>query len=95
MIFTCFLFCFCFFVLLLPPYATTEYVVIFAVVLFSQVSPDSRKFQLQYMAIYSNENITKIVKLSHCEFAHLVQNCENICTQNIWCTCIQYYKIRL
>ena len=32
------------------------------------------------MAIYSNENITKIVKLSHQEFPHLVQNRENICT---------------
>ena len=37
----------------------------------------------QYMAIYSNKNITKIVRLSHREFAHLVQNCENICTRKI------------
>ena len=38
------------------------------------------------MAIYSNENITKITKLSHREFPHLVQNRENIRTR------IQYHK---
>ena len=27
-----------------------------------------------YIPIYSNENITKIAKWSHCEFPHLVQN---------------------
>ena len=32
------------------------------------------------MAIYSNENITKIVKLSHREFPHLVRNRKNIIT---------------
>ena len=46
-------------------------------------SQSSRKFPFEYMAIYSKE-ITKIVKLSHQEFPHLVQNRENICTQNIW-----------
>ena len=30
------------------------------------------------MAIYSNENITKITKLSHREFPHFAQNRENI-----------------
>ena len=37
------------------------HVVIFAVVLFSQISwvQSSRNFPLEYMAIYSNENITK------------------------------------
>ena len=40
------------------------------------------------MANYSNENITKVVKLSHREFPHLVQNRKSICTRNIWC--IQY-----
>ena len=57
----------------------------FAVVLFSRilrVSP-REKFLLQFMAIYSNEYITTIMKLSHCEFPHLVQNHENICTRNI------------
>ena len=37
-----------------------------------------------YMAIDSNENITKIAKFSHRVFPHLVQNCEIICTRNIW-----------
>ena len=46
------------------------------------------------MAIYSNENITKLAKISHHKFPHLVQNHKNICTRNIWC--IQYvirYKL--
>ena len=41
-------------------------------------SQNSRKFPLQYMYIYSNENIRKIVKLSPREVPHLVQNRENI-----------------
>ena len=41
-------------------------------------SPSSRKFPLQYKAIYSNENITKIAKLSTREFPQLVQNRKNI-----------------
>ena len=44
-------------------------------------SQSSRKFPLQYMAIYSNENIPQTAKLSHHEFPHLVQNRENICTR--------------
>ena len=47
-------------------------------------SHSSQKFPLEYTAIYSNEKITKIAKLSHREFPHLVQNRENICMQNIW-----------
>ena len=44
----------------------TVYVVIFAMVLFSQISRvrSSRKFPLQFMSIYSNENIRNIVKLT-------------------------------
>ena len=45
--------------------------------------------KLQYMAIYSNENITKIVKLSHREFSHPIQSHKNICMRNIWR--IQYF----
>ena len=46
---------------------------------------DRAKFPLWTMSIYSTfENIRKIAKLSYREFPHLVQNCENICTQNIW-----------
>ena len=43
-------------------------------------SQSSQKFALQYMAIYSNENITKILK-SHPEYPHLhvIQNCRSIC----------------
>ena len=52
-------------------------------------SQSSQKFPPQYMAIYSNEIIAKISKLSHCEFPHLVQNRKNICTRNIWR--IQYH----
>ena len=37
------------------------------------------KIPLQYMAIFSNENITKITKLNPREFLNLVQNRENIC----------------
>ena len=40
-------------------------------------SQSSRKFPLQFMSIYSNENIRKIVKLTPCKFPHLVQNREN------------------
>ena len=56
---------------------STVYMVIFA----NFASQSSRKFPLQYMAIYSNENIKKITKLSRHKFPHLVQNRENICTQ--------------
>ena len=49
-----------------------------------------RKFPLQFMSIYSNQNIRKIMKLSPHEFPHLVQNRENICTQKLWH--IQYFR---
>ena len=47
--------------------------VIFAVVLFSRILRvrPSRKFPLQFMSIYSNEYIRKIVKLTPHEFPHL------------------------
>ena len=54
-------------------------------ILVNFVSQSSRKFPLKYMASYIiNKNITNITKLSHHEFPHLVQNCENICLPNIW-----------
>ena len=66
----------------------TVYVVIFAVVFtffykFLRVRP-RKKFPLQFMSIYSNENIRKITKLTPREFLHLVQNHENICTRKLW-----------
>ena len=48
-----------------------------------------RKFPLHFMSIYSNENISKIVKLSPREFPHLVQNHDNICSRKLWH--IQYH----
>ena len=64
----------------------TVYVVIFAVVLFftNFASQTARKFPLQFMSIYSNENIRTITKLTPREFPHLVQNHENICTRKLW-----------
>ena len=46
--------------------------------------PDLTTFPLQFMSIYNNENIRKIVKLSPHEFPCLVQNCKNICTRKLW-----------
>ena len=48
---------------------------IFAVVLFSRISrvKPSRKFPLQFMSIYSNDNISKIVKLTPRELPHLAK----------------------
>ena len=66
------------------PYTVTVYLGFFAVVLFSRVRP-SRKFPVQYMSIYSNENCRKIVKLTPRKFTHIVQNRENICTRKLWC----------
>ena len=45
------------------------------------------------MSIYSNENSSKIMKLSPREFLHLVQNRENICTRKLWR--IQYLESTL
>merc|ERR1711911_1706 len=53
-------------------------------------SRSSRKFPLQYKAIYSNEVITKIAKFCSREFPQLVKNRENIWTRKYWL--IQYYK---
>ena len=54
--------------------------------IFANFVSQSQKFPLQYMPIYSNENITKITKLSHRKFSHLVQNRENIwCLQYLFC----------
>ena len=48
---------------------------IFAVVLFSRISrvKPSRKFPLQFMSIYSNDNISKIAKLTTRELPHLAK----------------------
>ena len=48
---------------------------IFAVVLFSRISrvKPSRKFPLQFMSIYSNDNISKIAKLTPRELPHLAK----------------------
>ena len=44
--------------------------------------PDPReKFPLQFMSIYSNDNIRKIAKLTTRELPHLVQKRENNCTR--------------
>ena len=70
---------------------TSWYVVTFA-------SQTSQKFPLQFMSIYSNEDIRKITKLSPRKFPHLVQNAkisvrENYCVySNVQCTvqtCVQ------
>ena len=54
---------------------TTVRAEIFAVVLFSQISrvKPSRKFPLQFMSIYSNDNISKIAKLTPLELPHLAK----------------------
>ena len=45
----------------------------------------SQKYPLQFMSIYSNENIRKIMKLSPRKFPHLVQNRENYGVYSIFC----------
>ena len=59
----------------------TVYVVIFA----NFASQTSQRFPLQFMYICSNENISKIAKLTPHKFLHQVQNRKNICMQNLWC----------
>ena len=56
-------------------YVTTVRAEIFAVVLFSRISrvKPSRKFPLQFMSIYSNDNISKIAKLTTRELPHLAK----------------------
>ena len=58
---------------------------IFAVVLFSRISrvKPLRKFPLQFMSIYSNDNISKIAKLTARELLHLVKTVKiNVCENN-------------
>ena len=64
---------------------------IFAVVLFSRISrvKPSRKFPLQFMSIYSNDNISKIAKLTTRELPHLAKTAkitvrENNGVYSIW-----------
>ena len=57
---------------------------IFAVVLFSQISrvKPSRKFPLQFMSIYSNNNISKIAKLTRRELPHLAKTAKITVREN-------------
>ena len=57
---------------------------IFAVVLFSRISrvEPSRKFPLQFMSIYSNDNISKIVKLTPRELPHLAKTAKITVREN-------------
>ena len=60
---------------LTPLISNTVRAEIFAVVLFSRISrvKPSRKFPLQFMSIYSNDNISKIAKLTTRELPHLAK----------------------
>ena len=57
---------------------------IFAVVLFSRISrvKPSRKFPLQFMSIYSNDNISKIAKLTPRELPHLAKTAKITVREN-------------
>ena len=57
---------------------------IFAVVLFSWISrvKPSRKFPLQFMSIYSNDNISKIAKLTTRELPHLAKTAKITVREN-------------
>ena len=57
---------------------------IFAVVLFSQISRVklSRKFQLQFMSIYSSDNISKIAKLTTRKLPHLAKTAKITVREN-------------
>ena len=73
---------------------------IFVVVLFSRISrvKPSRKFPLQFMIIYSNDNISKIAKLTTCELPHLAKTAkitvrENNAVYSIWYN--YFYKMIL
>ena len=57
---------------------------ILAVVLFSRISrvKPSRKFPLQFMSIYSNDNISKISKLTTRELPHLAQTAKITVREN-------------
>ena len=78
---------------------TTVRAEIFAVVLFSRISrvKPSRKFRLQFMSIYSNDNISKIAKLTTRELPHLAKTAkitvrENFSSYSILCIHL-YFKI--
>ena len=64
---------------------------IFAVVLFSRISrvKPSRKFPLHFMSIYSNENISKIAKLTPRELPHLAKTAKITVRENndVYSTC--------
>ena len=66
---------------------------IFAVVLFSRISQvkPSRKFPLQFMSIYSNDNISKIAKLTTHELPHLTKTAKITVRENngVYSTWIQ------
>ena len=57
---------------------------IFAVVLFSRISrvKPSRKFPLKFMSIYSNDNISKIAKLTTRELPHLAKTAKITVREN-------------
>ena len=59
--------------------------------IFVNFASQSRRFQLQYMAIYSNENITKISKIKPSWICPPSPNPKISCTRNIWR--IQYHII--
>ena len=64
------------------PIYTTVRGKIFAVVLFSRISrvKPSRKFPLQFMYIYSNDNISKIAKLTLLDLPHLAKTAKIMAT---------------
>ena len=71
----------------LIPLAHIQYTVraeIFEVVLFSRISrvKPSRKFPLQFMSIYSNDNISKIAKLTTRELPHLAKTAKITVREN-------------
>ena len=65
-------------------YLNTVRAEIFAVVLFSRISrvKPSRKFPLQFMSIYSNDNISKIAKLTTRELPHLAKTAKITVREN-------------
>ena len=67
---------------------------IFAVVLFSRISrvKPSRKFPLQFMSIYSNDNISKIAKLTTRELPHLAKTAKITVRENNGVYSILYTK---
>ena len=68
---------------------------IFAVVLFSRISrvKPSRKFPLQFMSIYSNDNISKIAKLTTRELPHLAKTAKITVRENNGVYSIQVMQV--